>query len=484
MTEQIDGATTDLSLTMQQLTDDVQRLETAIHRLSESLQKRNLQMSPDVENTLHSLRQRVEQAHKQSEEVVEQSTRLQELVHASALITTSLELEQVLQEVMDSVISMTGAERAYLMLRDGDDLTIRAARNWETRAEEDAIFSSSVIREAFAKAEPILTLNAQSDTRFQSRRSVIGYALRSILCIPLMLERRVVGVLYLDNRIKSGVFNKNSVQLLSAFGSQAAIAIEKARLHEEDVQRQRLEKELSVAREIKFSLLPKSCPTVAGWDFAATYQPARRVGGDFYDFFDLAADSARLGIVIADVADKGVPAALFMAMSRTMIRTTALRGSAPSVALRRANDLILKDSNQSDIFLSAFYAALDTHSGQLTYTNGGHNPPFWYKASSGTLQKLTGRGIVLGLFEGIELEDCTIALEPGDMIVFYTDGVTEAMNVDGQEFGEDRLSAAILKNTQADAQIVMNAITDAIAAFTADAPQSDDVTIVVLKRTP
>ncbi len=482
MTNQGSGITVDLPQAMQQVTEDAKQLEAAIQRLSESLRKRNLQMSPEVDMTMDRLRVGIAEAGKQAAAVITQSTRLQELVHASALITTSLELEQVLQEVMDSVVTLSGAERAYLMLRDGDDLTIRAARNWDTRPDEDAVFSSSVVLEAFNKAEPILTINAQSDARFQQKQSVIGYALRSILCIPLILERRVVGVLYMDNRIKAGVFNKESVQLLSAFGSQAAIAIEKARLHQEDVQRQRLEKELSVAREIQISLLPKSCPTIEGWDFAAAYQPARLVGGDFYDFFQLGGDPGQVGIVVADVADKGVAAALFMALSRTIIRTTAQNGGSPSTTMQQANDLILQDSSRSDIFLTAFYAALDSRAGQLTYTNAGHNPPYWYQTSSGTLQKLSGHGIVLGLFERIQLQDHTLSIAPNDVIVFYTDGVTEAMDVDGHEFGEERLCAAIMESVHLSAQAITDTIMAALQGFTAEASQSDDVTMVVARR--
>src|SRR5262249_7357971 len=178
--------------------------------------------------------------------------------------------------------------------------------------------------------------------------------LRSILCIPLLLNREVVGVMYADNRIQQGIFSHERIPLLATFGTQAAMAIEKARLHEEEIARQRLEKELAVGKTIQLSLLPKNKPSVRGWEFATAYQPARLVGGDFYDFFEMPDNENLVGIVIADVADKGVPAALFMALSRTMIRTTALAGLDPSEALTRANSLILQDS-QSGLVFRAFY---------------------------------------------------------------------------------------------------------------------------------
>lgn len=484
MTAQSDAVEESLPQTLRQVTDDAQRLNGTLKNLAEGLQQKGLQLSPELEITLLRIRQGLDKARKQSDDLVKQSTRLQELVRASALISTSLELDEVLAQVMDAVISLSGAERAYLVLREGGELHIRQARNWygETLAEADAAFSHSIVQEAFNTAEPILTMNAQNDLRFNQNKSVIGQALRSILCIPLAVERQVVGVLYADNRVRSGLFTKEQVQILSAFGIQAAIAIEKARLHGEEIRRQRLEKELSVARDIQFSLLPKTCPTVEGWDFSAVYQPARLVGGDLYDFFELPGDLPRLGVVIADVADKGVAAAMFVGLSRTMIRSTALSGGPPATALAQANELILQDSSRSNLFLSAFYAVLETQSGHLTYSSAGHNHPLCYRAASGTIDKLSGKGIVLGLFENIQLSQHEIDTQPGDLLIFYTDGVTEAMDPKGREFGEDRLQKVISATADGSAQQVLDAIIYAIKTFTRDAPQSDDVTLVVVKK--
>ncbi len=191
-----------------------------------------------------------------------------------------------------------------------------------------------------------------------------------------------------------------------------------------------------------------------------------------------------MGIVIADVADKGVPAALFMALSRTMIRTTALSGRSPGAALMRANELMLKDS-QADLFVSAFYATLDSHNGRLTYANAGHNWPLWLHIASGEFQELAARGIVLGMFENIELEEREIEVIPGDFLIFYTDGVTEAMNAEGKLFGEERLQAAVADIAPgASAQQVLEAVMDAVNAFTGDTPQSDDFTLLVVKQNP
>jgi sigma-B regulation protein RsbU (phosphoserine phosphatase) len=240
---------------------------------------------------------------------------------------------------------------------------------------------------------------------------------------------------------------------------------------------------MAIGRQIQLGLLPKDCPVVPGWEFAAVYQAARQVGGDFYDFPELPNQPGRLGLVIADVADKGVPAALMMALSRAMVRTAAADGRSPSAALGLANELILKHSH-TDLFVSAFYATLDIHSGRLTYANAGHNRPLWLQSDSGEIQELTAQGIVLGILEDIELEEREIDVTPGDVLVFHTDGVTEAMDIAGQQFGEERLRATVAAIPNASAQQITSAVVDAVKTFTGDAPQSDDLTLLVVKRRP
>jgi sigma-B regulation protein RsbU (phosphoserine phosphatase) len=193
--------------------------------------------------------------------------------------------------------------------------------------------------------------------------------------------------------------------------------------------------------------------------------------------------SRRLGIVIADVADKGVPAALFMALSRATIRAAALDGRGPSATMTQANGLILKDSKDS-LFVTAFYATLDTGSGRLTYANAGHNRPLWLRVGPGEIQELAAHGIALGVLEDIELQEREIEVASGDLLVFYTDGVTEAMDADGQPFGMERLRQVLAADPGASADQAVSAVVDAVRAFTGDAPQSDDIAIFVVRRGP
>jgi sigma-B regulation protein RsbU (phosphoserine phosphatase) len=269
---------------------------------------------------------------------------------------------------------------------------------------------------------------------------------------------------------------------LAAFADQVAVAVHNMQLlrRTEQALARKME-ELTVGQEIQRSMLPRSVPDLPGWEFAAFYREARIVGGDFYDFYRLPGKPQRLGLVVADVADKGVPAALFMALSRTVIRSTALSGRGPASTLLRANELILEDS-ASDLFLSAVYGVLDVESGRLIYANAGHNRPLWVRASTGRVEELGARGIILGVVEEIELEEQRIDLAEGDVLLFYTDGITEAMNARGELFDDERLQAVLAGNHGTSAGDLLQAIIAAVDAFTAGAEQSDDVTCFVVKR--
>jgi len=309
----------------------------------------------------------------------------------------------------------------------------------------------------------------------------------SILCAPLKAQEQVLGVVLLGRQAGEPEFTAGDEKLLMALAGQAAIALETARLHQEEIQRERLEEELTIAREIQLSLLPETCPVIPGWEVAAAYRPARTVGGDLYDFLELPGEPRRMGLVIADVTDKGVPAALFMAFSRTIIRTMSMSGryGSPADVLRRANRLIVRDvQSDSRLLLSAFYATLDIDGGRLTYTNGGHNPPLWLQAATGEVQALPARGIVLGIFEDIQLEEHAIQVAPGDLLVFYTDGVTEARDTGSQFFEEERLRDVVVAHPEASAQQLVEAIIEAVEAFSGEAPQADDITLFVVKRQP
>lgn len=261
------------------------------------------------------------------------------------------------------------------------------------------------------------------------------------------------------------------------------MSVRTRRFIEDEVRHQRMDEELAVGRRIQLSLLPNACPVVPGYEFAAGYRAAREVGGDLYDFIHESANPSRLHVVIADVTGKGVPAALYMAVSRTLLHTFALDGNTPSQALRHVNQFIRHDE-ASPLFLSAFYAVLDTDIHCLTYASAGHNPPIWLQYSTNDIELLQSRGIVLGAFDAFVPEEHLCFLQPGDFIVFFTDGITEARNTAGDFLDDEGLEAIVASRRWASAEELKSAIISAVEEFSAGAPQADDYTVVVMRRKP
>ena len=304
---------------------------------------------------------------------------------------------------------------------------------------------------------------------------------RSLLVAPIhsVGEDDAIGLLLIG---RSCVHQSDSeVYLSGLLANQAALAIEQARLNQHRTARQILEKELDVAQNIQQSFLPRSRPEIPGYELGVFYQAARQVGGDFYDFISL--HDEKWGFVIADVAGKGVPAALVMALSRSMMRANAREHDSALKAVFGMNRQLLCQSRK-DRFLSLFYAVLDPETGQLNYVRAGHNPPLHQSSTTGSIIPLHGRGMALGLTSGLIAEEKQISLAVGDVVVFYTDGLTEAFNKTGKEFGEARLRQILQKYHHLSAERLVELIREALFSFThdGDVPPSDDVTVLVLKR--
>jgi serine phosphatase RsbU (regulator of sigma subunit) len=279
------------------------------------------------------------------------------------------------------------------------------------------------------------------------------------------------------------------LEITTGISQQASLAIQNARLQQEMVARERMERELQLARDIQRTFLPQDLPDLPGWDLSARWQPAHEVGGDFYDYFML--PGGRFGIVIADVADKGMPAALYMTLIRTLIRATLYEVDSPTDVLARVNDVLEAETEQG-MFVTLFYGVLSLESGQLVYTNAGHNPPYWLHRKGGELEPLLKSGMALGVLEGNRVEERSITMQPGDYLILYTDGITEAVSQKEQFYGEERLVETILNAAVSlgdglsevrdlPALNLVDAIEESVGAYTSSAPLSDDLTLVVIK---
>jgi len=296
---------------------------------------------------------------------------------------------------------------------------------------------------------------------------------------PLRAKGRVVGMMIVEGRPEETGQAGRAMNILSGIAHQTAIAIENTRLVGELAMRQRLEQELEVAREIQTSFLPPCCPEVPGWQISAFWRSAREVGGDFYDFIPLPRDHE--GLVIADVADKGVPAALFMAVTRTLTRAASIHSHrTPAEVLMRLNEMIIADA-RSDLFVTVFFADLSPV-GRVISANAGHNPPLVVRAATGEVEYLTPHGMALGVMPEVTLHNQQIKLENGDVLVLYTDGVTDALDARGSEFGLERLERCIVTHHHQTSEEIVTAIQKAINEFVGDEPPFDDLTLVVAKR--
>lgn len=416
--------------------------------------------------------------------------RLALLYRLSQTFSSTLDLDEVLNRVMDEVITVTKAERGFVMLvGDQKELVFHAARGMERTTIEDPGFqvSRGIVDRVAREGQPMLTSDAQSDSELSLRQSVINLKLRSVLCVPLLVKGKTIGVIYVDNRLQAGIFMQDDLDLLNAIAASAAIAIENARLYQLAVEKGRMEQELQMAYKIQAGLLPESMPELSGWEFAASWKPARQVAGDYYDFIPL--EAGKLGLVIADVTDKGMPAALFMAFTRSIIRASLDQNGQPVDAIRQANRLICRESSYG-FFVTLFYLQFQPDSGEVTYVSAGHNPQLWYLEPSGRdLDPETGpvlqlgySGMPLGIEEEAQFEQRRLNCAPGDCLLLFTDGVTDAINDMGERFSLSKLQRFGQENYQAAAKNIMGALENELLDFAGQTPQFDDITIVVAKR--
>src|SRR5918992_1381435 len=307
--------------------------------------------------------------------------------------------------------------------------------------------------------------------------------------VPLVSQGELIGLLNLGPRLSQQEYSADDRKLLNDLATQTAPAVQVAQLVRQQQQqaqeRERIEQELRVARLIQQTLLPKHVPDLPGYQLAAYYQPAREVGGDFYDFLEL--DNGHFGLVVGDVTDKGVPAALVMATTRTMLRASAQRLDSPGEVLKRVNDVIVRDI-PPNMFITCLYAILNLKSGLLRYANAGHDLPYRRRRRSsssteaGGAEELRATGMPLGLLPGMSYEEKEIVLDRGDSVLFYSDGLVEAHDPERKMFGFPRLQGLVGAH-RSDGPAMVNFLLSELARFTGEEwEQEDDITLVTLDR--
>jgi serine phosphatase RsbU (regulator of sigma subunit) len=408
------------------------------------------------------------------------------LLQVAEVVSRSTDLGETLGAVTRITPMLVGVEACAILLRDqttGDFVPFqqyglaREAHDafWQLRWTQDTL----PLNQPGANQPFFIVQDRDEQTE---GRSIWGQD--SVLALPLVARSEIQGIMSVSHAGPAKQVTQRWISTLQGIAGQAAIAIETDRLLREAAEQERIKQELDVARRIQTSFLPDCCPVVPGWELAVIWRSAREVGGDFYDFIPLppqAGQDNRTGVVIADVADKGVPAALYMALSRTLVRTMAIDGRPPSAAVARANDLILADA-PSELFVTLFYAILEPGSGKIAYVNAGHMPVLLVRAADGTVEELHTHGMALGVVPGLEFKEAAAHLDPGDMMILYTDGVIESMDAGQQMFGKERLTRVLRDHRTQSAVQLAETVNETIVAFVGDVPQFDDFTLVVAKR--
>jgi sigma-B regulation protein RsbU (phosphoserine phosphatase) len=422
--------------------------------------------------------------------VLEQRTRsLLSLQEITQTLITTTGLADLAERVCRRVGDLCGADRAVLyLLRAEDRVEALAAGGWDLARVEKNL-SLSHFMPVSAGEEPV-DYPYWPPGIARRHPDVEGAQLRAGLYVPLVAQEEQVGVMVVHSTRKRR-FTQGEVALLRAFANQAALAIQRADLVEQLqakvaaleaaqaglARKERLERELELARQVQRRVLPRAFPLAPGLRFAARYSPARQVGGDFYDV--IALDERRFGFAIADVSDKGMPAALFMALTRSLLLAEARREASPSAVLASINRLLLELSEPS-MFVTAFYGVVDQETGLLSYARAGHDYPLHIR--KGSVNSLSGRGMPLGIFPGDEfhIEEVNTRLQPGDRLVLYTDGLSDVMNESGELYESLRLKELFCSKAQLPPEQMCAAVFDELLAFQGQAEQFDDMAMLVI----
>lgn len=412
---------------------------------------------------------------------------LNTLLEVSKAMAIEVQLDNLLQVIMEKTTEVMEADRSSLFLYDEsrNELWSKIAQGLELK---EIRFPVGVgIAGDVAKTRQMANIpDAYKDPRFNPDfDKQTSYRTRSVLCLPMLSnEGRLIGVIQVLNKKGGGAFDEQDESLLEALAAHAGVALERARLTEAYVEKQRMEEALKLAHDIQIGILPKTFPPFPHrpeFDLYATIEPAKEVGGDFYDFALI--DDQHLWFAIGDVSDKGVPASLLMAVTKTLLRVTASKVSRPDAVLAELNKELCRD-NDSGMFVTIFHGILHIPSGKLQYSNGGHNLPYRL-CRNGSVEPLENTGgMALGVMEEVAYQTKKIVLQAGDALFLYTDGVTEAMDGAGNLFSDCRLQDFLQRVHGASATKLIRGALNEVKSFAGGAAQSDDIAALAIKYLP
>jgi sigma-B regulation protein RsbU (phosphoserine phosphatase) len=400
------------------------------------------------------------------------------LNQAAAALITHYPIEKLVEVIMDIVFQAVAADRGALIMldpNDPDQLQLKVVRN--SYPDQNLQISRTIMNEVMQHQKAVLTLDAQADDRFGSSNSIQMQGIRSIICVPLWNNRAVIGLIYIDNLVSRRTFSQSDLRLIALIANMAAVKIENALLLEEQLEKKRIEEQLAVASQIQRRLLPQFNPEVPNYQLYGVNHSCYEIGGDYYDF--ISKENGKLAIVIADVAGKGVGAALLMAAFQASIRTLIKAKNDPADLMTQLNN-VMRENSPPNKYITAFYGELDPMNHTFDYVNAGHNPPVLFHNGQHTL--LGACGPVIGIIPGASYVCRNISMEPNDLLFLYTDGITESQNPQEEEFGEEGVIHFLAKNRDLAVEELSRVLENQIREFTQNAAPLDDATLIILKR--
>jgi serine phosphatase RsbU (regulator of sigma subunit) len=398
-----------------------------------------------------------------------------------ALLSSS-GLDETLNQVASLVFEAVPAERCVIMLRDEDTAGGTKIAVARVRGKDEALaevrISRTVMDEVLKNGKSVLTSDAQHDPRYASQTMAL-LGIRSVLAVPLSVnEMEVFGLVYADSPTYEATFTEEHLNILTTLASVASIRVENARLLEERFERERMERELELATEIQQRFQPAAPPVMDGYEFQGISFSCYEIGGDYYDF--IAREDGKMLIALGDVSGKGTAAALLMSSLHAAIHGQVSARNSLVDTIGSVNQYLAKNT-PTNRFVTLFIAELDPETGALKYINAGHNPPLIGR-TDGTIEQLESGGFPLGIIPTAEYELGQTQLASGEALVVYSDGVSEAANLAGDEFGLERLSEVVSKNLSSSASGLRDKVESALSGFTQSAPAGDDITLVIVKR--
>ena len=395
------------------------------------------------------------------------------------MISSTMNLDGIIDKVVHRSLRAVHAQQGMITIVDENNPKVMKTliRTNDSRSDQSQYhLNQNILGWMFNNKKPLLSNDFTNDKRFSGLK--VEGDLKSLLCVPLLVKNHLIGILAAINKKEGNLFSEDDQRLLSIIGMQSAQILENARLYEQEKSLHSIKEEIRLAAKIQFELLPKKSPNIPGYEIVGRSVPAQVVGGDYFDFIPI--DEKRIAIALGDVSGKGLPASLLMANLQATLRSLTLVSGSVCECINRSNKLLFH-STSSEKFVTLFYGVLDFEKHQFHYCNAGHNPPM-FLSESDELVSLSDGGIVLSMMEKFDFIEKTVCFKTNDVLVIYSDGISEALNKDKEEFGEENIEKIIKLNRTLTANELSDKIFHSVTLHMDGMDAWDDMTLLVVKR--